>query len=235
MRSRAFFLTIVILVGAGAIFWRRNQIAIDAARQLPTEHEPERPQVTNFQTIVPIRPAPDHHPSAALLELRAEVTALRNELDSIVTGRISAEQASNDWALVHSGPKPSDLPGFISFKEATNVGFATPESAFQSFNYEMRHPPKEPVDEAARTMELWDVPDDWAEPGPKSIDIGEGIGAEVGYRVVSQEILATNQIKLIVDFEKPDGSSFRRSKVLVKHNDRWRMKPVSITVKKPSR
>jgi hypothetical protein len=235
MRPRAFILAIVFLVAAGAIFCRRNQIAIDGARRLLADSGPERPQVTNFESIAPTMPAPDHRPSAALLELRAEVTALRNELDSIVTGRISAEQASNDWALVHSGPKPSDLPGFISFKDATNVGFATPESAFQSFNYEMRHPPKESADDAARTMELWDVPDDWAEPGPKGIDIGEGIGGEVGYRFVSQEILATNQIKLIVDFEKPDGSSFRRSKVLVKHNDRWRMKPVSITVKKPTR
>ena len=60
---------------------------------------------------------------------------------------------------MHSAAKPSEQAGFVSFANVKNVGFATPETAFQSFNFAMRHQGQEPIDDTARTMELWMVPD----------------------------------------------------------------------------
>jgi hypothetical protein len=235
--SMRFFLLITLLVLAAFVaIWCRDRAALENTRRSLTNLATEGAQARNSRSGTNTLPLRVSRPSAGLLQLRAEVTALRNELESPIPAQISKEQAANDWALVHSAAKPSEHPGFVSFANAKNVGFATPETAFQSFNYAMRHQEKEPVDDTARTMELWDVPDNWAEPGAYSgIDIGEGMGGEIGYRVVAEEKLAANQVKLIVDFEKPDGSSFRRSKVLVEHNGRWRMKPVSVTPKNPSR
>jgi hypothetical protein len=38
-----------------------------------------------------------------------------------------------------------------------------------------------------------------------------------GYRIASREVLNTNTVRLTIDYEKEDGSSYRRQKVLVEH------------------
>jgi hypothetical protein len=49
----------------------------------------------------------------------------------------------------------------------------------------MRNQAKEPLN-PTWMKQLWDVPDDFDEPGAGySIDIGEGMGGEDGYRVVN--------------------------------------------------
>ena len=94
---------------------------------------------------------------------------------------------------------------------------------------DMRNQAKEPLDNT-RMKDLWDVPDDFDNPGAKySIDIGEGIGGEVGYRIVSQQTMAANEVRLTLDYENVDGSSFRREKVLIEDRGRWRVRPVSVT------
>jgi hypothetical protein len=178
-------------------------------------------------------PTPDleqpERPSADLLQLRSEVTQLRRDLEAPVPRPTPPKEWAEEWSLVHSGPKPSQYPGFGYFTNLANVGFATPENAFQSFNFAMRNQQNERLTDA-RMKELWDVPDDFDDPDAKySIHMGEGMGGEIGYRIVQQERIATNQIRLTIDYEKPDGSSFRREKVLVQKEGRWRVKPAGVT------
>ncbi|MDB6036607.1 MAG: hypothetical protein JWM99_448, partial [Verrucomicrobiales bacterium] len=157
MRS-FLFITLLLLVAFVAI-WCRDRAAIENARRLLANrnHVAKGTSVWHSRSDTNTLQSAVHRPSASLLQLRAEVTALRNELDSPIPAQISKEQAADDWTLVHSAAKPSEQPGFVSFANVKNLGFATPETAFQSFNFAMRHQDKEPVDDTTRTMELWDV------------------------------------------------------------------------------
>jgi hypothetical protein len=229
MSWRLCFALLVIILGAGTWIFRHQRVALTEASAVlaarENNHVSSRRESVDQQ---PSQPSADQ-PSADLLRLRAEVTTLQRELDTPTPRQISKQQAADDWALVHSGPKPSQQPGFIAFASVTNIGFANPEAAFESFNYAMRNQAKEPLNNT-RTKDLWDVPDDFDDPSAKySIDIGEGIGGEVGYRIVSRQTMAANEVRLVLDYENPDGSSFRREKVLVQDRGRWRVRPVSVT------
>jgi hypothetical protein len=39
------------------------------------------------------------------------------------------ESAEDDWALVHSGAKPSDYPDFMFLTNCVSAGFGTPAAA----------------------------------------------------------------------------------------------------------
>lgn len=231
MNRRSFLLiaAAVILAGAWALRRQHTQIVHTQASlaALKSSGGPLGLQQDSMS-----RPSSEsNRPSSELLRLRSEVTLLRRDLESPThtLQPISRNQWAEDWALVHSGPKPSEQPGFALFTSLTNAGFSTPEAAFQSFNYAMRNQAREPLNDT-RMKELWDVPDDYDDPNARySINLGEGMAGEIGYRIVSREMVATNQVRLTIDYEKPDGSSFRREKVLVENHGRWRMKPAGLT------
>lgn len=230
MKRPTFLILVATIIFLGAWTFRRQQSLLAEARSnlnaraalaAPTQQSEDRP--TNAPSLPPERPSPE------LLRLRNEVTLLHRDLEKPPPPLLSQERQAEDWALVHSGVKPSEQPGFRHFANLTNVGYATPEAAFQSFNSAMRNQHKEPMNNT-RMKELWDVPDDFDDPDARySIDLGEGMGPEFGYRLVGQELIATNQVRLTIDFEKPDGNSFRRQKVLIEKNGRWRMKPARVT------
>jgi hypothetical protein len=228
MRCRLFFAFLVVILGGGTWIFRQQRVALMETRAVLAAHETNH--VSSRRELADQEPSqpPADEPSADLLRLRAEVTTLQRELDAPMPRQISKQQAADDWALVHSGPKPSQQPDFLAFANVTNVGFASPEAAFESFNYAMRNQAKEPLDNT-RMKDLWDVPDDFDDPSAKySIDIGEGMAGEVGYRIVSRQTIADNEVRLTLDYENPDGSSFRREKVLVENRGRWRVRPVSV-------
>ncbi|MFO1497242.1 MAG: hypothetical protein U1G07_02400 [Verrucomicrobiota bacterium] len=174
-------------------------------------------------------------PSSELLRLRGEVGVLRREL--ALTGATDSDddtQRTNDWLAVYSGFKPSELPGFRYYRQLTDVGFATPEAALQSFQYAAGHQQEEPPTNT-RMKDFWDVPDDFDQEPGYNIHLGEGFYGGIGYRVAGQEFLATNVVRLTIDYEKEDGSSYRRDKILVQTNGRWRMKPQAVTRAEPNR
>ena len=139
-----------------------------------------------------------------------------------------------DKNLDRSGAKASDYPDFIFLTNCGSVGFSTPASALQSFYFAMRNQIKEPLT-PTRMKQLWDVPDDFDEPGARySIGIGEGMGGEDGYRVVSQERSGSNGVRMTLEFERPDGSAFRRNVTLIERNGLWRMKPAQVSRGNPS-
>lgn len=219
-------IVLVLLTGALTASWQHKNIA-ELRAAAAAAHEAASAPAPEFKDG---REKADSSPSAPpgeLMRLRGEVTLLHRELAERPE-IVSSKQMAEEWAYVYKGPKPSDHPGFAFFSNLTNVGFATPEAAFQSFNYSMRNQHKEPLDNT-RMAALWDVPDDYDAPDSRySISLGEGMGSEIGYRVINLERFATNQVKLTVDYERPDGSFFRRQKVMVEHNGHWRMKPESV-------
>lgn len=225
--SRVFALLVLSLGLAALVILRHQRTELATARSRLRARDASLTGPTGES-----RPADDAsgggRPSPELLRLRGEVTLLHRE-EKAAWGQLSREQMAADWALVHSGLKPSEQPGFAYFTEVTNAGLATPAAAFQSFNFFMRNQHKEPMTDA-RMAELWAVPDDFADPNAKySIDIGEGMGNEVGYRIVKEESIATNEVRLTLEYQRPNDSSYRRDKVLVEHNGLWRVKPVRVS------
>jgi hypothetical protein len=227
MKLTRFFLIVTLLIGVGLGTLLRQRTMLEKARSISSNRSVAAPD-PGPRLAVETAPR-ETTPSSELLRLRGEVARLHRELDAHAGPVLSPQQMADDWALVHSGPKPSDRTDFVSFAGSSNMGFATPVAAFQSFNFVMRHQQQVRMDDTLMKT-LWDVPDDFDNPDAKySIDIGEGMGNEMGYRIVSQESIGTNQVRLTVDYERPDGTSFRRGKVLVEHNGSWRMKPAGLS------
>jgi len=231
VKTRIFILVLIFVVAAGTVTLVRQQQQADFLRaQLAATTSTE---VTTNQVTRP-RPEPVAEPNSTaaesdLLRLRGEVSLLRRELDAQPVRALSRQQIEDDWALIHSGPKPSEHPGFIYLTNCATVGFGTPEAALQSFYFAMRNQVQEPLD-STRMKLLWDVPDDFDAPDAKySIDIGNGIGGELGYHVVKREFIGTNEARLTLEYERPDGSAFRRDITMVEHNGRWRLKPVRVS------
>jgi hypothetical protein len=164
-----------------------------------------------------------------LLRLRGEISVLRREIDATAHFKVNRTEAEADWAFAHSGFKPSDHPDFIFFTNCLSAGATTPEAALQTFYSSMRNQDKNPVT-STRMKQLWDVPEDFDEPDAGySIDLGEGMGSEYGYRVTDQKPLNTNAEQMTLEFERPDGSVFRRKIVLVNRNGSWRIQPVAVS------
>ena len=234
MSQRTFSIIVVLLLASGSWILYRQRAAIAEVKHaaqtkadIPTldQTSPSRQRIEKNTTS----------PSSELLKLRGEVTVLRRELNELQTNSLSEHKVNPDtlrdeWALVHSGPKPSELPGFFLLSQITNAGFATPQAAFQSFQHIFRTAKRNLT--PTEMKELWDVPDDFDDPnGGYSINLGHGHGAEIGCRIVSEEHLSSSVVRLTVDFERPDGSSFRREHTMVLNNGRWRMQPAGLSRK----
>lgn len=234
MRTALFLLAILLLLALGGFTLLQQQRQVASLRaQLQRASTWQTSNSSNH-----VGPSPVPQPESAtkeseLLRLRGEVSLLRRDLEATAAGALSRRRAEDDWALVHSGAKPSDYPDFVFFTNCVSAGFGTPATALQSFYSAMRNQAKEPLN-PTRMKQLWDVPDDFDEPGAGySIDIGEGMGREDGYRIVSQEPTGSNGLILTLEFELPDGSSSRRNVTMVERTGLWRMKPARVSRAKP--
>jgi HAMP domain-containing protein len=231
--SRRFFIALMLLLPAvcSLVLWRQHraigEIRAERSARFTRENTTETPPSPPPLAATPV---PQPRPSSELLRLRDEVGRLRDELQKPDRAADLQKQAQvEDWSAVHSGNRPSQHSDFLYFTNASKAGFATPDAAFQSFHYMMRHQSEEPLTDT-RMKEIWDVPGDFDDPNSRySIDLGEGIGGEIGYRIVGREQMAPNQIRLTIDFERRDGSSFRREKILVENGGRWRIRPAALS------
>jgi hypothetical protein len=204
---------------------RQRAVIADLRRSLAGSHAVPASENHDNQMI-----APAPRPSPELLKLRAEITTLRRELkEAAPERRISRSSQTQEWAQIHSGPKPSEQPGYHSIDELKEAGHATPEAAFQSFLYVLRNQHKEKLT-ATKMKEIFDVPEDFDDPNAKySINLGDGIGQEIGYRIVDQQFVASNAMTLTIDFEDRDGGSFRQDRTLIQRDGRWRINPARVS------
>jgi hypothetical protein len=135
------------------------------------------------------------------------------------------------WTFIPNRTKVSTLPDFHHFTEVSDVGMRSPEAALETFHAAIRNQGMNLLD-STRMKEIWNLPEDFDDPNTKySVDIGQGIGPAIGYRIVSKEPLASNQVRLVYDYERRNGSSFRHEKVLIEKNGEWRLQPVRVTKK----
>ena len=224
-----FFLILLSALGLIA-FWlfRQQNHALRSAREHLASLSGAHPASTNLvdrdSSATPAPDAGEAHPE--LHRLRGQVAVLRRELEEHQHAQ-AARAFSNDWQLVYSGPRPSDHPGFIHFTNLVRADFSSPDRALQSWHYAFHHQTDEPLD-SSRMKEIWDVPDDYDQEPGYNIDMGEGLYGGTGFRIVTQETLASNMVRLIIDYEKDDGSSHRRERILVEKNGRWRVKPARV-------
>ena len=225
MRRGLFVGLLVGLVAIGllALKWQRirlqeERLALSTARKEPSE-----------ALIAPPRSRPS--PSLELLRLRNEITMLNQELRAATNrvDRVLPDRARTDWEEIHSGPRLSEQPGFVSLTNLAPAGNATPAAAFQTFEFVMRNQHKEPLT-PTRMKEIWDLLDDFDDPNARySINIGQGIGGETGYRIVREESRSTNEVVVTVDFETLDGGTIQQEKVFAYRDGKWRLKPASVT------
>ena len=226
MSKRLFLILLLVVSLAEVLILLQQRNRINRLRQ---ESETRADQ-SHLRKLPENSSRPQKPPSLELLRLRNEVTMLRQEInEQPQRPPPTATGLTDEWAEVHSGTKASDLPDFVVMNKLQAVGNATPHHAYQTFQYAMRHQQQEPLT-PAKMKEIWDVPDDFDDPDARySISMGQGMGGEIGYRVVKEEFLSRNEIKLTLDLENSDGSSFRQERLLVQRNGKWRVKPESVT------
>jgi hypothetical protein len=224
MRNRLFVTALLLLALAAAWIYLKQGASIIEARVRLGRNEAER--ASENARVPTDAAAPDSGPSLELLRLRGEVAILRRELENRRAPDLASNARSNDLQLIYSDPRPSEHLDFVDYSNIAPAGFATPEAAFQSFNQMMMA--KQPLTNT-QMKDYWNVPDDYDQPPGYNIHLGEGFYGGKGYRVVSRRLLGTNTVELTVDFEKNDGTSFRRDRLLVEHNGHWRLQPVSVT------
>lgn len=226
MSQRPFFLLISAwLIAGGAAFWYQRTALRHAQAALADRSNSVRNAQSSRGGDPPA--AASASPSAELLRLRGELGVARRELDDHLQAE-AARAYTNDWQMVYSGPKPSELPGFVTFKDLVPHQFETPDKALQSWHYAFDNQHTEPLD-STRMKEIWDVPDDFDQEPGYNLNMGEGIYGGTGFRVAARETLATNVVRLIIDYERQDGSSYQRERILVQRNGRWRVQPESVT------
>lgn len=226
MSKRLFLILLSVVALAEVLILLQQRNRVNSLRQQSeTRANQSHPRKLPEKSLRPQKP-----PSLELLRLRNEVTMLGQEINNQPQRPPpTATGLADEWAEVHSGTKASDLPDFVVMNKLQAVGNATPHHAYQTFQYAMRHQQQEPLT-PAKMKEIWDVPDDFDDPDARySISMGQGMGGEIGYRVVKEEFLSTNEIKLTLDFENPDGSTFRQERLLVQRNGKWRVKPESVS------
>jgi len=167
-------------------------------------------------------------PSLELLQLRAEVSRLRAELDALNPQAQAATREADEWNQVWDGPKPSQSPGFRSFSDMTLKGWASPEAAYESFQYAFRNQPVEALT-PTRMKEIFDLPDDFDDPKARySIDLGAGMQGNLGYRIVETKMLEPGRVELAIEIENRNGTSFRETRTFIQSDGRWRMKLAGI-------
>jgi hypothetical protein len=236
MSTRAFAITLLLVsFAAGWVLFRQRKAIVLVENALITQQKGTTPSATNIHSPANANPPSGPRPSSELLKLRGEVTLLRQELEAVQsapsgTPVLNPEVVRDEWSFVYSGPKPSEFPDYFQLSELKDIGFATPRAAFQSFQHAFRTTKRNLT--PTEMKELWDVADDYDDPDAGyNIHLGDGIGREVGARIVSEEYLSSNVVRLTVDFERPDGSSFRREHTLVERQGRWRMQPAGLSRK----
>jgi len=226
MRKRLFLILLFVVALAEVLILLQQRNRINRLRQRSeTRADQSHPRKLPEKSSPPQKP-----PSLELLRLRNEVTMLRQEVNKLPQRLpLTATGLADEWAEVHSETKASDEPDFVVMNKLQAVGNATPRQAYQTFQYAMRNQQQEPLT-PAKMKELWAVPDDFDDPNARySISMGQGMGGEIGYRVVKEEFLLTKEVKLTLDFENSDGSSFRQQRLLVQRNGKWRVKPESVS------
>lgn len=220
-------LLLIVAGGVAGWFWQQARLTAAGEALRARLDELARPAIPPAAGEAKTAESP---PSSELLKLRSEVTMLNQELRRASPQSLPPKsRAESDWAEIHSGRRVSQQAGFIANSQLAHAGNATPAQAFQTLQFAMRNQENEPLT-PAKMKEIWDVPDDFDDPNARySISLGRGIGGETGYRIVREDVLSANEVRLVLEFETRDGGSFRQEQIVARRDGKWRVKPEGIT------
>ena len=119
--------------------------------------------------------------------------------------------------------RPSAFPDFQSFTNLSHSGSASPEAAFETMQFRMHRQGSDPLTIPIQ-REIWDLPSDFGDPNVRyAINLGLAGGSETGYRIAKSESLATNQVKLTIDYETHRGGTRRQRYTMVQRDGSWRL------------
>lgn len=119
--------------------------------------------------------------------------------------------------------RPSTFPDFRSFTNLSHLGNASPEAAFETLQFRMHRQMSEPLTITIQ-KEIWDLPGDFGDPNVRySVNLGQAGGPETGYRIWYAENIATNQVRLIIDYETARGGTRRQRYTMVQREGSWRL------------
>lgn len=234
MNHARFVVLLLALTGVGLGLWRWQDRQLKATQVALEARRVEAMNATQARASLAVATPPANpaapSPSMELLRLRAEVTRLRSALDRPADAPARrAPLLAEAWNETQASPRPSQCADYVSATQVADVGFGSPENALLTFHYAMSHQTETPIT-PTRMKDLWVVPDDFDAPNARySIDLGEGLSGHVGYRVLSLDPIGTGEVRLTIDYEREDGSTFLRERILVGQGDHWRLKPKAVT------
>lgn len=166
-------------------------------------------------------------PSLELLRLRGQVAALRRELrgtNAPILRPPDRATAKSDWDYVHAlSRRPSESPDFRPADEVRFAGFKTPETTVESFFFRMEDQKKNPLD----PEELWDVPKEFGRGW--GLNLGSIPNLNAGYRIAEQRWASPEEVTLMIQTQRRDGTPTDDQITLVWREDRWRIRPQSVT------
>ena len=230
MRKRSFAVLQLLSVAVGlTVIWRQHTIVRHLrAERTPRVDPSSSPSVRENgqppESVSDPSPTAPSRPAVELLRLRAEVSRLRAEWESLTPQAQTAIREADEWNRVWEGPKPSDRPGFRRFSDLASEGWATPEAAYGSFQHAFRNQSTNALT-STRMKEIFHLPDDFDDPKARySINMGAGMQG-IGYRIAQSELVEPGQVKLTLEIENANGTSFREERTLIQSNGRWRVKP----------
>lgn len=230
MRKGSFVVLQLLSVAVGlTVLWRQQATLRDLRSEKtpmagPSASPSFRVNGQPRESVSDPSPTAPARPSVELLQLRAEVSRLRAEWESLTPQAQASMREADEWNRVWEGPKPSDRPGFRRFSDLAPEGWATPEAAYGSFQHAFRNQSTNALT-STRMKEIFLLPDDFDDPKARySINMGAGMQG-IGYRITQSELVEPGQVKLTLEIENANGTSFREERTLIQSNGRWRIKP----------
>lgn len=183
--------------------------------------------VAPIAVVAPTDTPTDSGPSLELLRLRGEVAVLRRELRGTNAPAVplpDRAMARSDREYVYAlSKRPSEQPDFHPAGEARFAGFKTPENTVESYFFRMEDQKTNPLDPA----DLWDVPKEFDRGW--TLNLGALPNPGSGYRIAAQRWISAEEVTLTLETQRSDGTPSDAEITLVWREDRWRIRPHSVT------
>lgn len=241
----------VALVGLGAIlFLQQRQVAAErqqvaasraeAAQAAELRRENERLSQANADAARSL----SREERNELLRLRGEVTRLRQQVKQL-TAAASLGQPPVPTAPAGPTPAPATATGggglFLPAEQWADVGLGTPEAAFQTLHWAMRHGNRERM-QAAMLLPVGSVPEGTV---PIGLDMLSGDGAPAGAgaftqatttalseltgsRIVSQQEVSPEEVQLIIENQHADGTRLPAQMQFRRVGSEWKLAPTVV-------
>jgi hypothetical protein len=228
-RTKLILVAVIMAVLVGLLLWQENLIATLRARNQTLAAQIQAPDSLQVGSSESAAHANDAATQAAtdrseLERLRAQTERMRTQLQAAQTARVAIARSAATPAM-NRGPLP---PGYISLRDAQDVGAATGESMMQTFMWAMR------TADTNRIAGLLDASAEGAQQSleqmlrslPDAAARGEFERAEasMAFHIVREVPLPDGDTALVVEVSgPPDGAPDRKAVRTRRSGNEWRI------------